>query len=78
VVFSPSPVFAAPDVSAGTVKRMDPCLYAPDYLEKLATILDSGEFEGMEAHYSSAAQVHLTGTIKDNATRDAHYEINLW
>jgi len=40
-------------------------------LDKLATILESGEFAGVEADYSSAAQVYLTGTIKDNASRDA-------
>jgi hypothetical protein len=40
-------------------------------LDKLATILESGSFEGVEADYSSAAQVYLTGTIKDNTTRDA-------
>lgn len=40
-------------------------------LDKLATILESGKFEGVEADYSSAAQVYLTGTIKDSVTRDA-------
>lgn len=40
-------------------------------LDKLATILESDEFKGVEAEYSSAAQVYLTGTIKDNATHDA-------
>jgi hypothetical protein len=40
-------------------------------LDKLATILESDEFKGVEADYSSAAQVYLTGTIKDSATRDA-------
>lgn len=40
-------------------------------LDKLATILNSGDFEGVAADYSSAAQVYLTGTIKDVAKRDA-------
>ena len=40
-------------------------------LDKLATILESRTFEGVEADYSSAAQVYLTGTTKDSATRDA-------
>ncbi len=39
-------------------------------LDKLATILASDEFTGVEADYSSAAQVYLTGIIKDDATRD--------
>ena len=39
-------------------------------LEKITTILASGEFKGVEADYSSAAQVYLTGKLKDNATRD--------
>lgn len=40
-------------------------------LDRLATILPSNEFDGVEADYSSAAQVYLTGTIKDNAARDS-------
>jgi hypothetical protein len=40
-------------------------------LDRIAKILESGQFGGVEADYSSAAQVYLTGTIKDNATRDA-------
>jgi hypothetical protein len=40
-------------------------------LDKLATILQSNEFDGVEADYSSAAQVYLTGTIKGNAARDS-------
>jgi hypothetical protein len=40
-------------------------------LDRLATILQSNEFDGVEADYSSAAQVYLTGTIKDNASRDS-------
>ncbi len=40
-------------------------------LDKLATILKSNEFNGIEADYSSAAQVYLSGTIKDSAARDA-------
>jgi hypothetical protein len=33
--------------------------------------LKSKEFNGIEADYSSAAQVYLSGTIKDSAARDA-------
>lgn len=40
-------------------------------LDKLATILESDEFKGVEAECSSAAQVYLTGTINDDATHDA-------
>ncbi len=40
-------------------------------LGKITKILESGQFKGVEADYSSAAQVYLTGTIKDDATRDA-------
>lgn len=40
-------------------------------LTKLAAILDSGEFHGVTAGYSSAAQVYLTGTVHDYQTRDA-------
>ncbi|MEZ6058130.1 MAG: hypothetical protein R3C01_15635 [Planctomycetaceae bacterium] len=39
-------------------------------LEGLATILQSDDFDGVEADYSSAAQVYLIGTVKDNAVRD--------
>ncbi|MEZ6136336.1 MAG: hypothetical protein R3C53_15685 [Pirellulaceae bacterium] len=39
-------------------------------LDRLATILQSTDFDGVEADYSSAAQVYLTGTIRDNAARD--------
>jgi hypothetical protein len=39
-------------------------------LEGLATILQSDDFVGVEADYSSAAQVYLTGTVKDNDVRD--------
>ena len=40
-------------------------------LDKLATILESNEFDGVKSEFSSAAQVYLTGAIKDNASRDA-------
>ncbi len=40
-------------------------------LERLATILQSNEFDGVKSEFSSAAQVYLTGTIKDNVARDA-------
>lgn len=43
-------------------------------LDRLATILQSDDFDGVGADYSSAAQVYLTGTIKDNAARDALHE----
>ena len=43
-------------------------------LDKLATILQSEEFAGLEACYSSAAQVYLTGTVKDNDTRKALHD----
>lgn len=39
-------------------------------LDKLALILDSGNFAGVEAGHSSAAQVYLTGTLKDSETLD--------
>ncbi len=39
-------------------------------LDKLESILTSADFEGVETGYSSAAQVYLTGTIRDNAARD--------
>ena len=40
-------------------------------LDRLATILQSNEFDGVKSEFSSAAQVYLTGAIKDNASRDA-------
>lgn len=40
-------------------------------LDKLARILQADAYEGVESNYSSAAQVYLTGTIKDMATREA-------
>jgi hypothetical protein len=40
-------------------------------LHSLTTILESIEFDGVKSEFSSAAQVYLTGTIKDNASRDA-------
>ncbi len=43
-------------------------------LDKLAPILESREFAGVDAGYSSAAQVYLTGTLKDSAARDALHE----
>ncbi|MEQ9587975.1 MAG: hypothetical protein RJS97_08475 [Parvibaculaceae bacterium] len=43
-------------------------------LEGLATILQSDDFDGVEADYSSAAQVYLTGTVNDNAVRDKLHE----
>ena len=43
-------------------------------LDRLATILQSNDFDGVEADYSSAAQVYLTGTIRDNAARDSLHD----
>ena len=43
-------------------------------LVRLAAVLQSKEFEGVEADYSSAAQVYLTGTIKDNAARGSLHD----
>ncbi len=43
-------------------------------LEGLATILRSADFEGVEAGFSSAAQVYLTGTVTDNAVRKKLHE----
>lgn len=43
-------------------------------LDRLATILESDEFDGVEADYSSAAQVYLTGTIKDDAARGSLHD----
>ncbi len=40
-------------------------------LDKLATIIASEEFAGLETGYSSAAQVYLTGTAQDNDTHKA-------
>jgi hypothetical protein len=40
-------------------------------LAKLAIILESRAYEGVEADYSSAAQVYLIGKVKDTSTRDA-------
>jgi hypothetical protein len=48
-------------------------LWTDRKLEKIATILASGGFEGVEADYSSAAQVYLTGKLSDNATREELY-----
>ncbi|MCA8988410.1 MAG: hypothetical protein KDA78_12245, partial [Planctomycetaceae bacterium] len=36
----------------------------------LTRILDSGNFAGVQAEHSSAAQVYLTGTLKDSETLD--------
>lgn len=43
-------------------------------LDRIATILQSDDFDGVKADYSSAAQVYLSGTIKDVAARDALLE----
>lgn len=43
-------------------------------LDKLATILASEEFADLEAGYSSAAQVYLTGTVKDDDTHKALHD----
>lgn len=45
--------------------------WTEDRLAKLATILESGTYDGVKADYSSAAQVYLTGTVRDSGTRDA-------
>lgn len=42
--------------------------------DRLAKILQSTDFDGVEAGYSSAAQVYLTGTIKDAAARDSLHD----
>lgn len=39
-------------------------------LDKIATILNSGDFNGVRAECSSAGQVYLKGMIEGNATRD--------
>ena len=39
-------------------------------LDKITRILESGKFEGVEADSSSAAQVYLSGTVKDRETRE--------
>lgn len=44
-------------------------------LDRLATVLQSKDFDGVEADYSSAAQVYLAGTIKNNAARDSLHDI---
>jgi len=43
-------------------------------LVRLAAVLQSKEFEGVEADYSSAAQVYSTGKIKDNAARGSLHD----
>lgn len=43
-------------------------------LDRLATILQSTDFDGVEADYSSAAQVYLTGTLQDAAARDSLHD----
>ncbi len=43
-------------------------------LDKLETILQPKEFDGVDADYSSAAQVYLIGTIKDNVSRDSLHD----
>ncbi|MEI8022124.1 MAG: hypothetical protein WCH39_28195 [Schlesneria sp.] len=40
-------------------------------LHSLTTILESIEFDGVKSEFSSAAKVYLTGTIKDDTSRDA-------
>jgi len=43
-------------------------------LDKLATILESTEFTGVDTDYSSAAQVYLTGAVKDSGAHDALHD----
>lgn len=45
--------------------------WTEERLAKLAMILESGTYDGVQADHSSAAQVFLTGTVRDRATRDA-------
>lgn len=44
-------------------------------LERLATIVQSTDFDGFGPGYSSAAQVYLTGTLQDAAARDSLHDI---
>ena len=43
-------------------------------LKTIATILESSEFVGVQANFSSAAQVYLTGTVNDDATHDTLHD----
>lgn len=49
-------------------------LWTDRKLDKIAIVLESHEFPDVTANYSSAAQVYLVGTVKDDAARQSLHD----